>query len=363
MKHIQHKKSFAQINSVASQFISDDSIMFDIETTGFVKNSCIIYLIGTLRKEGNSILIDQFLAESKSDEELLLQEFSALMKTRNTYITFNGVRFDVPFVQERCKHYGLENCFYHKKSFDIYLEIRPYKNILKLPNYKQKTIEDFLDIHREDPFTGGDLIEVFKEYCHTHHPHLEKALLIHNYEDVLGMLDLFPILTYKKFLEGAFTVTDIDTHSYTSYDGIEQKEVIITMNNQVTLPREVSFSNDEIYIHLGKETSRIRIPLLEGTLYHFFPNYKDYYYLPKEDMAIHKSVAEFVDKEYRQKAKPSNCYTPMTGQFLPQYEPIITPCFHKCHKDSISYFSYTVETFDSTDILSKYVEHLLNSTT
>ena len=121
MKHFQHKEFITQINSIASQFISDDSILFDIETTGFAKNSCIIYLIGTLRKEGDYILIDQFLAESKSDEELILQSFASMMESHKTYITFNGVRFDVPFVQERLKHYGLVDCFYHKKSFDIYL--------------------------------------------------------------------------------------------------------------------------------------------------------------------------------------------------------------------------------------------------
>ena len=359
MKHFQYKKSFAQINSIASQFITDDSILFDIETTGFAKNTCIIYLIGILRKEGDYILIDQFLAESKSDEELILHSFASIMETKKTYITFNGVRFDVPFVQERLKHYGLVDCFYHKKSFDIYLEIRPYKNILKLPNYKQKTIEDFLGIHREDPFTGGDLIEVFKEYCHTHHPHLEKALLLHNYEDVLGMLDLFPILTYSEIIKGAYTVSSIDAQSYTTYSGNTQKEVIITLNNQVDIPRDVSYSKDDLYITIGKQHTRIRIPIYEGTLYHFFPNYKDYYYLPKEDMAIHKSVAEFVDKEYRQKAKPSNCYTPMTGQFLPQFEPIITPYFLKCYNSDISYFTYPNEALTSTSSLLEYISHLL----
>ena len=358
MKHFQHKELATQINSIATQYISDNTILFDIETTGFAKNSCIIYLIGTLRKEGDYILIDQFLAENNRDEEALLQSFASIMETQKTYITFNGVRFDVPFVQERLSVHGMDNCFQGKKSFDIYLEIRPYKNWLKLPNYKQKAIEEFLGIHRDDPFTGGELIEVFKEYCHTHHPHLEKALLLHNYEDVLGMLDLFPILTYSEILKGSYTIASIDNHSYTTYSGNTQNEVIVTLDNQAEIPREVSYSNDDLYITIGKKHTRIRIPIYEGTLYHFFPNYKDYYYLPKEDMAIHKSVAEFVDKEYRQKAKPSNCYTPMTGQFLPQYEPIITPCFHKSHKDAISYFMYPCEELQNPELLSNYINHL-----
>ena len=41
----------------------------------------------------------------------------------------------------------------------------------------------------------------------------------------------------------------------------------------------------------------------QDTLKYFYDNYKDYFYLPKEDTAIHKSVATYVDKDFRQKAK------------------------------------------------------------
>ena len=49
---------------------------------------------------------------------------------------------------------------------------------------------------------------------------------------------------------------------------------------------------------------------------HFYSDYKNYYYLPKEDMAIHKSVAAYVDHEYREKCKAYNCYVRKTGTFI-----------------------------------------------
>ena len=41
----------------------------------------------------------------------------------------------------------------------------------------------------------------------------------------------------------------------------------------------------------------------------YYLDYKNYYYLPNEDMAVHKSVAVSVDRTHREKAAPENCYT------------------------------------------------------
>ena len=70
----------------------------------------------------------------------------------------------------------------------------------------------------------------------------------------------------------------------------------------------------------------------------FNPDYKNYYYLPGEDRSIHKSVAFYVDKDFRTKAKAANCYSKKSGIFLPQYEEIINPYFKIDYYDKITYF-------------------------
>ena len=50
---------------------------------------------------------------------------------------------------------------------------------------------------------------------------------------------------------------------------------------------------------------------------YFYANYKDYYYLPGQDLAMHKSIASFVDSSRREQAKAENCYTRKTSSFLP----------------------------------------------
>jgi hypothetical protein len=66
-----------------------------------------------------------------------------------------------------------------------------------------------------------------------------------------------------------------------------------------------------------KDSLTVRIPLYLGDFFHFYEDYKNYYYLPKEDMAIHKSVGSYVDREYRRQATASTCYTKKNGCFFP----------------------------------------------
>ncbi|MBQ2902029.1 MAG: ribonuclease H-like domain-containing protein [Agathobacter sp.] len=358
MKHIQKKQLYIKQYNLTNELFHEDCIFFDIETTGFSPASSSIYLIGCLRKVGDNLVIDQFFAESKTDEKEVLEKFMTLLHQYKTIISFNGIGFDVPFIKAKCDTYDIEE---HLKDFeyiDIFKLISSIKFLLKLPNYKQKTLENFLDIHRDDKFSGGELINVYDDYVKTHSVEAEELLLLHNFEDVTGMLDLIPALSYLNILKGGFRIKETETTPFTAYDGKEGHELIITLENDYIVPKRVSYQFKEYYFTINKNTTKIRIPLFEGELKYFYENYKDYFYLPAEDMAVHKSVATFVDKQYRERAKASNCYTRKTGVFLPQLTTIMNPTFKLDYKDKVSYFELTSD-FSSSDVmLRRYVNHI-----
>lgn len=358
MKHICQKKIFIQEYNLTNELFNKDCIFFDIETTGFSPASSSIYLIGCLRRQGNELIIDQFFAEKKTEECEILQAFITLLQEYKTIISFNGIGFDIPFVKAKCATYGIKEHFNDFSYIDIFKHIGNIKFILKLPNYKQKTIENFLEISRNDIFSGGELIAVYEDYIKTHSSEAEKLLLLHNFEDVTGMLDLIPILSYFNILKGAFSIKETVTSPYTTYDGAEGKEIIITLENNYCVPKRVSFQFNDYYFTMNKNTTKIRIPLFDGELRYFHENYKDYFYLPAEDMAIHKSVAAFVDKQYRKPAKASNCYTRKTGIFLPQLSNIMTPSFKFEYKDKVSYFEFTSDFNESDAMIRQYVNHI-----
>jgi uncharacterized protein YprB with RNaseH-like and TPR domain len=360
MKHIFQKKPYIEQNKLVNYIVDEASIFFDIETTGFSPATSTVYLIGCLRKQGDEWIIDQFLAESKEDEKEILNQFVNLLSQYNTIITFNGIGFDIPFIKAKCVSYGISCYFDSFQYVDIFKEVGKLKSILNLPNYKQKTIEQFLGITREDIYSGGELIPMFEKYISTHDPYAEELLLLHNYEDVLGMLDLIPILSYPKLLSGSFRIKSSEISSFTAYDGNEGTELIFTLENDYILPKRVSFQCSNYFCIMNQNETKIQVPIYDGELKYFYENYKEYYYLPEEDMAIHKSVATFVDKEYRQKAKACNCYTRKAGRFLPQFYAFHTPAFRANYKDKVSYFEITKDFLSNDIALRAYIKHIFD---
>lgn len=346
-------------NSLVEHVFTEHTIFFDIETTGFSPTTTQLYLIGCAIRTQDTMIIEQFFAESKEDEINILKHFTKLLEPYQTIITFNGIGFDIPYLKAKCKSYGISECFDSKEYIDLFKIASSLKFLLKLENYKQKTVETFLGIHRNDTFNGGELIQVYQSYILHPNEHQMFFLKQHNYEDVLGMLDLLPILAYDSLLKGGYTLSSVESNIFTDYEGIEQKELIFTLKNNITIPKRVSYGYHEFYLICNGDESKLSVRLYDGTLKYFFPNYKDYYYLPEEDIAIHKDVAEGVSKAYRKKATASTCYTKKTSIFLPQYSPVTEPAFYLKHKDKISYFELLENFVSSNDLMQSYVDYIL----
>ena len=99
MKHIYQEQLYIKQYNLTNELFDENCIFFDIETTGFSPSNSSIYLIGCLRRKGETLLIDQFLAENKEDERDILCQFIALLADYKTIISFNGIGFDIPFIK------------------------------------------------------------------------------------------------------------------------------------------------------------------------------------------------------------------------------------------------------------------------
>ena len=148
----------------------DEILFIDIETTGLSPKTADLYLIGVSYRQGNTWHIVQFMSESIDHEKEILINFQTLLKDFKYVVHFNGNRFDIPFLQEKFSKYGLNDAFENVESFDLYKKISPYKLQLGLPDCKQKTIELYLGIDREDKYDGGKLIPVYKEFVEDKDP-------------------------------------------------------------------------------------------------------------------------------------------------------------------------------------------------
>lgn len=346
-------------NLFLQRFFTESTLFFDIETTGFSPAATSLYLIGCAARCGEEMVIEQYFAEKPDEEVMILSHFLTRLAQYDTLITFNGLTFDIPYLKAKCTAYQLSDSFSQKNNLDLFKIVSSLKFLLKLPNYKLKTIEQFLGITREDTFSGGELIEVYKTYIR--HPSTAQMQFLkqHNYEDVLGMPDLLPILSYFELLKGNDRFLSIESNLYTDYNGQAQKELIFTLQSSLPFPKQTSYRHQDFYLTCNDTTAKLSVRLYDGTLKHFFENYKDYYYLPAEDCAIHKDIAASMDKAYRKKASASTCYTKKASLFLPQYQTIVTPVFSKERKDKLSYFELSEAFVQSEQQIQAYINHIL----
>lgn len=360
MKNFHNEEIYIKKDNFSDSIFKENRIFFDIETTGFSPVRSIVYMIGCARRIKNRIVTDQYFAESPDDEAALITAFADNISGCDALISFNGVGFDIPFLRAKCQKFDISDPFAGKNIIDIFKEISPIKPLLGLENYKQKTIESFLGIEREDKYTGGELINVYYEYLASPSEDKLHLLQTHNYEDVLGMTELLPILSYKEVLCDISGITDVSISPYTAYDGQPKKELIISFSNKYTVPKPISIHDNDFYINIAPSKTSVRIEIFEGELKHFYSDYKNYYYLPKEDMAIHKSVATYVDNQYRERCKAYNCYVKKSGEFIVQHELIMQPEFRNDIKDKHSYFLLTDDFINEKQMVISYVKHIIH---
>lgn len=331
-------------------------VFFDIETTGLSSKSSSLYLIGMVSYDDGAWKLTQLFAESMYEEELLLRTFFDILSVKKRLgrlflISYNGDGFDIPFIKSCSRQYGFTNDFNGIISIDLIKKIRPYKRLLKLADCRLKTVERLCGIVREDKYNGGELIYVYEEYLrlaalsqdsceYTENnirlkERLLYILLLHNAEDIADMPLILGILGYEALFNGELQITD-STVNDAVWD--------IRARLSIPLPSGIYSEEDGITASIGEEDKRllnIAVSLYDGELKYFFADYKNYYYLPAEDYAIHKSVGEYVERSARRQATARNCYQKRRGIFVPEYEPVLAPVFRTEYKAQPAYGELT----------------------
>lgn len=331
----------------------EDLLFFDIETTGLKKETTQVYLIGCAFCKDGTWMIRQYLAESALDEQLIMEQFADFAKGFRVLVHFNGEGFDIPYLAYKAAYYNLDFSFADFQSIDIYLLSKPLKKLLGLSSLKQKSIEQFLGIDREDLYGGGALIPVYYTFERTSDEEAERLLLLHNHDDVEGMLDLVKILDYRQIPEGKFSFSDGRIINHTA---------VLEYRLEKPLPAPFESIHDQDRIRLAAEGTllQLNIALYEGCALLPLPDVENYYYLPEEDRVIHKDVAAFVDKSHRRKATRKNCFLKKEGLFLPQRKPLFEPAFEVAGQKRKTFFEVTEALPDNHRMLTEYALDILN---
>lgn len=345
-----------EIPAYFTHFYKDENLLFfDIETTGFMARNTTLYLIGVLWYENGQIKIRQWFNDDGQSEADLLSAFHTFCKNFSMLVHFNGSGFDLPYLKQKAKL--LHTTFTADSGmhqFDIFKEIRSYKKIFNLDNMKQVSIEHYLNINRDDTYTGKELINIYQRYVARPDNNKEHALLCHNHDDLLGMPQISRILNNKTFFE-YLKPHDILLQEAMVNDKKDKLNIIFHYPDHAFLPNRIACSKYGLYLNASEQKANLQIPVIENTLKHFFNDYKNYYYLPVEDTAIHKSVAAFVDSEHKRKATKSTCYIKKTDAFIPCFSEENTDIFQFNADDKTPYQLLDSVLSKDSQALSHYV--------
>lgn len=337
-----------------------ESVLFlDIETTGFTARSSQLYMIGCAYYQDSQWHIIQWMADNYEQEAEILHAFLDFAGMYRYLIHFNGNNFDLPFLMQKCEYLGIAHCLDAFEGIDLYKRIAPCKTFLKLPNCKQKTLEQFLDINREDVFSGGELIGIYHEHVKNPREFSEKSLFLHNSDDMKGMLEILPLLSYSDMLSAGVRAKKVQANSYRDAGGNVRRELLITVVLPAELPKTITANANNCYFKGEGMEGILKVPIWDGELKYFYSNYNDYYYLPEEDIALHKSVAGFVDKEHRIKASAANCYTRKNASYLPQWDGSFQPYFRQDYQSKALYFELTDEMKKDRPAFTAYANQVL----
>ena len=336
------------------------ALFVDIETTGLKKETTSLYLIGCGYYCEDGFMTRLFFADNTSEEIDILLMFREHLLKYTHLIHFNGSKFDIPYLEYKAGVYGIPGLFDGTDQIDVYAMCKPLRYLLFPESMRQKAIEGFLGIKREDKFGGGELIEVYKHYEAYNNEADLKLLITHNREDVLGMHLIMPILFYLDFKDAPLVYEDYRINKYTDYNGDECEEVIFEYSTPLSFPRSFVAKTESMYVKASAKDRHlsIRLPIYSGTMKIFFDNYRDYCYIPDEDTALLRSIALTLPKDKYVKATKEKCYQNITGTFIKQPSNTFTPVLRSSYKDKKKYFKFP-ESF-KTEAAEDFGRQLIN---
>ena len=170
-------------------------------------------------------------------------------------------------------------------------------------------------------------------------------------------------MSYQYLSRSTVRVRKAQANYYRDPAGKQAEELLLHFSLDIHVPVPLYSSLDGCHIKIEGDRGLLKVPLYNEVMKYFYANYKDYYYLPEEDMAIHKYIAGYVDREHRVQARAETCYTRKPGVFLPQWQDgegrlFVTPFFRRGYREPDYFFEFTEEHKKDRQFLSEYAAYV-----
>ncbi|MDD2201643.1 MAG: ribonuclease H-like domain-containing protein [Firmicutes bacterium] len=170
----------------------DEVVFLDIETTGLSSTSTL-FMVGMIIPSEQGLILHQLFARDYEEEPAVLEETLVRLNGVRAVVTYNGKRFDMPFIRRRLAYYGRDDdpqtsvidlCPPARRRFSF-----------ALPNCRLSTIQTMvLDCPRDGDIPGFLIPDLYNHWVRTGDADTILPVLDHNELDLIAMVDLLPLL-------------------------------------------------------------------------------------------------------------------------------------------------------------------------
>ena len=159
--------------------------VFDIETTGLYSYKDRLISASFCNPADGSLT--QFFLDDPSDEEFMIKQTLEELGKYDAVITYNGDRFDLPFVLTRAKKHHVADALPFFWAIDLYKWVKKYwPPAPMMESLSQKSLEEALGLsqRRTDEIGGGQCIELYARWAQIGDESAKDKILLHNGDDV-----------------------------------------------------------------------------------------------------------------------------------------------------------------------------------
>lgn len=177
-----------------SYFSPEDLIFLDIETTGLWASQPL-FLIGLLYYNQGKIIIKQYFSRHYREEKAVLAAANEVLQNFKVVVSYNGKRFDVPYIAGRSVEHRLFYSYPHHQVDMLYHARRRFKGIL--PDCRLITLEEhLLNFQREGDIPGFLIPETYHRFVQRQDADIILPVIEHNRLDLLTMARLFKLVDH-----------------------------------------------------------------------------------------------------------------------------------------------------------------------
>ncbi|MBU0637386.1 MAG: ribonuclease H-like domain-containing protein [Planctomycetes bacterium] len=177
--------------ATAKQTVTIDparTLVIDIETGGLT-SGLPVFLIGVVPLDTWPCRIHQWLARDYPEEQAIVAQMARWALGRNTWVTFNGKTFDVPFLRDRARLHRVALTQPEIHVDVLHVARRRWRS--ELPDCRLGTLErHVLERERVGDVPGCDVPDLFHHFIRTGNAAPLAPVLEHNQIDLVSTAEL-----------------------------------------------------------------------------------------------------------------------------------------------------------------------------